>query len=508
MKTSFSPRIYFSQNDIISFLNNDKSTSFMHKIKAVSLSKESYIGLCHGLSMKFLHHQKSLDSFADDIECYLDKAYGKEDKKTILPKIITEEELMSYSDNARKKVISNSGKEILTEAIEIQTLLHKSIISSQLNRAIIPISETVPKESFLKKILEINENNKNHYSDAVRKNNSNDDYILFKNVIKETHHQKNEITKKLYNESINSEFNKKNEENEHIDNAVEYLKKEVNLEKNTFNHTDIQHFLQAQAYIEYMSTQPRNLEINTKNNIRITKGEQNNKSEIYIVALPDFLSELKETVDNNKNYLISSNGHSMALRKNLHDKHVEYAFFDPNEGIYTFKNIEEFEIFLQNFIEEHPDYSFQKQDENYCFNVAEFDRIEQITETTNHEYYEQYKINLIKTLIKNKISLKLKKDEASVITPIYFNEKNGLLELQFNDNEISRKIYSAESSVEELCFLLKYNINLLKENDGPYFIDKQRNIYRVSDEKSINELATNSDFTQLLGSPIFKSPIP
>lgn len=503
MKTSYSPSIYFSQNDIISFLKHDKSTPFMDKIKSVSLSKESYIGLCYGLSMKFLHHPKSSYSFKNDIECYIDKAYCKEDKKTILPKIITEEELISHSDNARKKVISNSGKKILTEAIEIQTLHHKSIISSQLNRVIIPPSEIVPKASFLKKILEINDNNKKHYCEIVKKNNSNDDYILFKRVIKETQPQKNETTKKLYNELVNSEVNKKNE---YIDNAVEYLKKEIDLKKDTFNYVDIQHFLQAQAYIEYMSTQPRSLEINTKNNIKITKGEHNNKSEIYIKTLPNLLLELKETVGNNKNYLISSNGHAMALRTNLHDKQMEYIFFDPNEGIYTFKNIEELEIFLRNFIKEHPEYSFQKQDENYCFNIAEFEKIEQRTELTNDEHYEQYKINLIKILIKNKISLKLKNGQDSLITPISFNEKNDFLELEFNDNDISRKLYSAESSIEELHILLKHKITLLKENDGPYFIDKKRNIYQISDEKLMNELTTNSDLTQLFGSPIFKSP--
>lgn len=217
----------------------------------------------------------------------------------------------------------------------------------------------------------------------------------------------------------------------------------------------------------------------------------------YKIMLSDFLFWLGHKTERNSSYLISSKNHTMALHTSFIEQKEEVNFFDPNEGIYTFNNLNKFADFLLDFIEIHPEYKFSKIETDYTFNIEKYSRV-----TTKQDYSNDFRNHLTKEWRKKQISLKVKEGDDSVITPVSFNTSTGLFEMAYHNNQISGRIYTFQPDIKVIHAFLKDNIELLQQNDAIYFIDIMSEAYQIEDEKLISQLNYHSNPKALFGSLI------
>lgn len=494
MKASYSPNVHFNQSEMMDFLYTDGATSLINKIASVSLSKECYSGFCYGLARKYLYNQENASNCIRDINCYIrgipfmKNSVYSDNKRTSTQKIITEKELNIFLSMILERVRFKNGKKNMAEAIELHTLHYKNNASFMLNRPVELLSKEIPAAQFLDKLKIVNDINKDICLETIMEK-SPDFYFNEKQYYNEVNSDNKKAVERLYNRVFLKKQSKEEQYDEFLNSAASQIKTKLDIEKAYFNNYDVCLFLQVNDLSESKKIASEFMRLDDENGVE--------KSWERKRTLSDFLSDLRHTTELNGAYLTCSENHAMALNTNFTDKKEEISFFDPNEGIYTFNNLNEFSAFLPDFIKTHPEYKFAETETDYTFNIEKYSRV-----ITQQDYSNDFRNHLTKEWRKKQISLKVKEGDDSVITPVSFNTSTGLFEMAYHNNQISGRIYTFQPDIKVIHAFLKDNMELLQKDKAVYFIDIMSEVYQIEDEKLISQLNYHSNPKALFGSPI------
>ena len=244
----------------------------------------------------------------------------------------------------------------------------------------------------------------------------------------------------------------------------------------------------------------KNKQQNLNSNIRlINKCRQTKK-------FNDFMRMIKACRNDNQNYLFLSPYHACAINIKRNKETEKYEFFDPNEGLYESDSFNEFSLFLKNYMDEHQEYKFIKDEKSdYKIAVIKLNRIKKNSARYNKNkgFDSDLKIKKLLTLDNVKVILKrkslisriLKKKSTSIVHQS-FNKKNRLVTLKFNytkSNESKQKtIYSSNIDASDLHQIIRKNLAQLKQTDQNIFIDKKGNIYPIAPHISMADFHINT----------------
>lgn len=487
----------FTQSKFLNFLQKDNSKFFQENILKITNSKEPFLGFCYGASVKFLHYSdKGLEQ--DYINIYNKYFDDVKTNDTMIPRErgnLTMASISDYKKYTEKKHAIKQGNKLLKEIFDIQKLQCESASSYGLSLPIPLSSPIFGEQDFLKLIsLALNENYEKHKSEQDR---------LQKMIIAPIAEDNMKCAKNIYTLNVDENSNL---ENDKIKETYQLAELSTNIES---NQKRINSLLLSMNNLTKDKIEKEWEDINKKQNLTASVKEPNSTQ---IVKKPDEFIKLIKS-DENQNYIFLSSNHACAINIKKSNKSEIYQFFDPNEGIYQFYNVDEFTFFLKNFMDEHETYKFIKDsDSNYQISFVKLNRINPISNNHNKKnvFDSNLKINKLLALDNFEVKFKRKsfknlipKNKTYRIVHRNFDKKSHLVTLAFHytksNNDKQKTIYSSNIATPILHQVIQSNLALLKKTDEDIFIDKRGNIYPVAPDISMGNFNPNTDPSIMFG---------
>lgn len=497
----------WKQKKLLDFFKTDVSKFFQENILKITSSKKPFFGFCYGASAAYLYHsdKDSEQDFISTYNKYLDNCVANNAMMQKKRGDLAMTSVADYKNYIEKKHQVKQGNKLLKEIFDIQKLRCSSAYNYNLSLHIPLSSATLEEKNFLKLIdLALNEN--------IERCKGKDDRML-KITMASLMPDNSQCAKEIY--SLNSS---------EISRADTEIQKEASdiiepaINKKT-NQTKINNLLDLMLIFTNEKIEKSWLDKNKQQNLTTSIKMQDEYEKM--TKLNDFMDIIRACEDESQNYIFLSQNHACAINIKKNNESETYQFFDPNEGIYQFHNVDEFTCFLKKFMDEHETYKFIKDsDSNYQISFVKLNRIDpSLNNHGNKKIFDgNLKTNKLLALDNFEVVFKRKsfknlipKNKTYRIVHRHFDKENHLVTLAFNytksNNHKQKTIYSPNIETPILHQVIQSNLALLKKTDEDIFIDNKGNIYPVAPNISMEDFNLNTDPNVMFGSKTLNNQV-
>lgn len=492
----------FNQLDILGSHNFTKIINELFAFGDKKQLKEYKEGVCYGLSANFLKHE--VNNNGSEYLSYINKLQSIINSK----KNVFESKLERAYHKKEKQQAEQLLKNIIIDITEYQKNKNLSLDISEYNDFSHNI-QLIAGETFLTNIERIYDyNNKYH---------PKKDQINFKDY----NNKKLDLLKKYYFGITDPDYIKTPEGSEIIEHqAFKILKNNYENRSNDLikklKPIDIKSFIMMAENQLTTQVLAASDDITQKYGLIATNNTLNGGNYDYssrkkLSAFIEQLRTLGPTPDDSYFHFISGN-HAMAISviNDTETQQINYKFFDPNTGIKSYNNVDDFSENLTKFIKNNSKfYEFKKLENNdFEFRIREYKKSanNEVIKGVNKINIDDIHHSVINELLTNKKQFSLIKSKKSHLTldefiPANLNNSNHQIKITLNQKGNTTVIYTDNLDLRTLPQKILANKKQLTQFNSPLFISKEDgNIYTIDNSSQIKNIDI-SKIKDILGPP-------